>query len=87
MENIEFSFFLIRISFLKTLIDLAFFISTVSLFHSLMQYGKNVFLKNFFFEGKGLIIDVVDNLKEYFSWVEKSKYEKRYSDNKPFIIL
>ena len=36
------------------LIDLAFLISTLSLFHSFIQYGKNVLLKDFALVGTGL---------------------------------
>ena len=36
------------------LIDLAFLISTLSLFHSFTQYGKNVLLKDFVLVGTGL---------------------------------
>ena len=45
-QNNEFSFFLLTIDTLKMLIDLAFLIPTLSLFHSFMQYGKNVLLKD-----------------------------------------
>ena len=49
-------FFLLTIDFLKMLIDLAFLIPTLSLFHLFIQYGKNVLLKNFVLVGTGLII-------------------------------
>ena len=40
------------------LIDLAFLILAVRLFHSFIQYGKNDFLNDFVLEGKGLIAQV-----------------------------
>ena len=43
--------------FLKILSDLAFLNSTLSLFHSFMQYGKNVFLKDFVPDGIDFIIE------------------------------
>ena len=46
------------------LIDLAFLISTLSLFHLFMQYGKNVPLKDFVLVGSGLIIEVDDDLSK-----------------------
>ena len=42
--------------FLKMLIDLAFVIPTLSLFHSFIQNGKNVLLKDFVLVGTGLIM-------------------------------
>ena len=42
--------------FLKMLIDLAFVIPTLSLFHSFVQNGKNVLLKDFVLVGTGLIM-------------------------------
>ena len=45
------------------LIDLAFLISTVRLFHSFTQYGKKDFLNDFVLEGKGLIAEVEADLK------------------------
>ena len=39
------------------LIDLAFLIPTLSLFHSFIQYGKNVLLKDFVLVESGLIIE------------------------------
>ena len=47
---------MLTIDFLKILIDLAFLIPTLSLFHSLIQYGKNVPLKDFVLVGIGLIL-------------------------------
>ena len=44
------------------LTDLAFLISTLSLFHSFTQYGKNVLLKGFALVRTGLIIEVDDYL-------------------------
>ena len=43
------------------LIDLAFLISTLSLFHSFIQYGKNVPLKDFVLVGNGFIIEADDD--------------------------
>ena len=43
-------------------IDLVFLIPTSSLFHSSMQYGKNVLLKDFVLVGTSLMIEVDDNL-------------------------
>ena len=45
------------------LIDLAFLILTVRLFHSFTQYGKNDILNDFVLEGKGLIAEVKADLK------------------------
>ena len=42
--------------FLKMLIDLAFVMPTLSLFHSFIQNGKNVLLKDFVLVGTGLIM-------------------------------
>ena len=50
-----FFFFLVTVDFLKMLIDLAFVIPTLTLFHSFIQYGKNVPLKVFVLVGSGLI--------------------------------
>ena len=52
------------------LIDLAFLITTLSLFHSFIIYGKNIFLKDFgagLLVGTGLIIEVVYDLNRQFS--------------------
>ena len=49
------------------LIDLAFLIPTLSLFHSFIQYGKNVPLKDFVLVGSGLIIKADDDLSKQFS--------------------
>ena len=43
------------------LIDLAFLTPTLSLFHSFIQYGKNVPLKDFVLVGSGLIIEADEN--------------------------
>ena len=48
-------------------IDLAFLIPTVSLFHSFIQYGKNVLLKDFVLVGTFFIIEVDDDLNRQFS--------------------
>ena len=45
------------------LIDLAFLISTVRLFHSFMQNRKKDMLNNFVLEGKGLMAEVEADLK------------------------
>ena len=45
------------------LIDLAFLVLTVRLFHSFIQYGKNNFLNDFVLEGKGLMAEVEADLK------------------------
>ena len=52
----NFPFFSLIIEFLKILNDLAFLISM--LFHSFIQYGKNVFLKDFVLNGIVFIIEV-----------------------------
>ena len=49
------------------LIDLAFLIPTLSLFHSFTQYGKNVPLKDFVLVGSGLVIVADDDLSKSFS--------------------
>ena len=46
------------------LIDLAFLIPTSSLFHSFIQYGKNVPLKDFVLVGSGLMIEADDDLSK-----------------------
>ena len=46
------------------LIDLAFLIPTLSLFHSFIQYGKNVLLMDFVLVGTGLIIEAEDDLEK-----------------------
>ena len=46
------------------LIDLAFLIATLTLFHSFIQYGKNVLLKDFVLVGTGLIIEADDDLRK-----------------------
>ena len=51
------------IDFFKVLTDLEFLISTVRLFHSFMQYGKKVFLKDFVLEKRGLITEANTDLK------------------------
>ena len=58
-----FSCFSFITDFLKMLIDLAFLISTVRLFHSFIQYGIKDFLNDFVLEGKGLIAKVEADLK------------------------
>ena len=45
------------------LIDLAFLVLTVRLFHSFIQYRKNNFLNDFVLEGKGLMAEVEADLK------------------------
>ena len=46
------------------LIDLAFLTPTLSLFHSFIQYGKNVPLKDFVLVGSGLMIETDDDLSK-----------------------
>ena len=46
------------------LIDLAFLILTLNLFHSFKQYEKNVPLKDFALVGSGLIIEADDDLNK-----------------------
>ena len=48
---------------MKILSDLAFLISMLSLFHSLMQYGKNIFLKDSVLDGIDFIIEVDTDLR------------------------
>ena len=57
-----FFFFAYKIEFLKVLIDLALLIQTLSLFHSFIQYGKNILLKDFVLVRTGLIVEVDDDL-------------------------
>ena len=64
---------MLTIDFLKMLIDLAFLIPTLSLFHSFIQYGKNVPLKDFVLVGSGLIIKADDDLSKQFSWEGESR--------------
>ena len=59
-------FFWLTINFLKMLIDLAFLISTLSLFHQFMQYAKNILLKDFVLVGTGLVIEVDDGINSKF---------------------
>ena len=60
----SFLFFSLTIDFLKMLIDLAFLTPTLSLFHSFIQYGKNVPLKDFVLVGSGLMIEADDDLSK-----------------------
>ena len=46
------------------LIDLAFLIPTLSLFHSFIQYGKNVPLKDFVLVGSSFIIEAENDLSK-----------------------
>ena len=46
------------------LIDLAFLIPPLSLFHLFIQYGKNVPLKDFVLVGSGLMIEADDDLSK-----------------------
>ena len=64
MQNNVLSFFSFTIDFLKMLIDLAFLTPTLSLFHSFIQYGKNVPLKDFVLVGSGLMIEADDDLSK-----------------------
>ena len=47
-------------------IDLEFLVSTGRLFHSFVQYGKKLFLKEFVLDKKGLITDTDTYLKGLF---------------------
>ena len=60
----SFLFFSLTIDFLKMLLDLAFLTPTLSLFHSFIQYGKNVPLKDFVLVGSGLTIEADDDLSK-----------------------
>ena len=51
------------IEFLKILSDLAFLISTLRLFHSFMQYGQNVFFKDFVLDGIDFLIEANADLR------------------------
>ena len=62
-ENKELSFFSLITEFLKILSDLALLISTLRLFYSFMQHGKNVFLKDFVFDGIAFIIEADADLR------------------------
>ena len=57
------SFFAVIIIFLKTPIRLAFLTSALSLLHSFIQYGKNVFVKVLDLEGMEFILVVDADLK------------------------
>ena len=46
------------------LTDLVFVTPTLSLFHSFIQYGKNVPLKDFVHVGGGLMIEADDDLSK-----------------------
>ena len=59
----EFFFFSVIIIFLKTPICLAFLTSGLRLFHSFIQYGKNVFLNVFDLGVIGFIIVVNADIK------------------------
>ena len=59
-----FFFFLLTIDLLKMLIDLVFLIPTLSLFHSFIQYTKNVPLKDFILVGSGLMIEADNDLSK-----------------------
>ena len=56
------------------LIDLAFLIPTLSLFHSFIHYRKNVPLKDFVLVGSSLIIEAHDILVNNF--LEKENLDK-----------
>ena len=58
-----FQFFFFQIDFFEVLTDLEFLISTVRLFHSFMQYGKNVFLNDFILGKRGLITGADTDIK------------------------
>ena len=56
------------------LIDLAFLISTVRLFHSFIQYRKKDYLNDFVLDG-GLTTEVEADRKRIINLRRKSKYE------------
>ena len=58
----SFLFFPLKTDFLKMLIDLAFLIPTLSLFHSFIKFRKNVPLKDFVPVGSGLAIEADDDI-------------------------
>ena len=62
------------INFLKALTDLEFLISTVRLFHSFMQYGKKVFLKDFILDKEGLITEA-DTDTDRLGYCLREKYK------------
>ena len=64
MMSFLFFFFLLTIDLLKMLIDLVFLIPTLSLFHSFIQYTKNVPLKDFILVGSGLMIEADNDLSK-----------------------
>ena len=64
MMSFHFFFFLLTIDLLKMLIDLVFLIPTLSLFHSFIQYTKNVPLKDFILVGSGLMIEADNDLSK-----------------------
>ena len=49
--------------FKKQITDLEFLILTVRLFRSFIQYGEKVFLKDFFLDKMGLIIETDADFK------------------------
>ena len=55
---------MLTIDLLKMLIDLVFLIPTLSLFHSFIQYTKNVPLKDFILVGSGLMIEADNDLSK-----------------------
>ena len=59
----------------------------VHLFIQYIQYGKNVFLKVFDFEGIGFILVVNVDLKGQFSCEVYFRYEQKYSDNMPLTMI
>ena len=56
-------FFSLKTDVLKILTDLAFLISTLMLFHSFTQHGKNVFLYNFVLDGIYFIMEADADLR------------------------
>ena len=59
----------------------------VHLFIQYIQYGKNVFLKVFDFEGIGFILVVNVDLKGQFSCEVYFRYEQKYSGNMPLTMI
>ena len=60
----SFLFSLLAIGFLRMSNDLLFPIQTLSLFHSFIQYGKNVPLKDFVLVGSSFIIEAENDLSK-----------------------
>ena len=70
----EFSSFSVTTDFLNLYIDFAFMISGLSLFHSSIQYEKNVLLKLFVLDGIHFNLPDDTNLKGCLFWEKKNLY-------------